>query len=186
MLSFIISNALIVANAAMGVQSVTTEKLTVDLKYSKSISQAQELTATGMPQTVSRDSVTVNVAQVVQTTFLRSQNATQSLPASSSALVNAAMPYIGMHWDCTAVVEQALRDLGYSIGDVGPMNFDSVGTVFYDPSQVQAGDIMMRPGHVTIYAGNGMSIQGGFGFGGVVYTDWGADPNEYVAFVRIG
>lgn len=105
--------------------------------------------------------------------------------AGNSALVASALKYVGAPWDCTLLVEQALRDLGYSIGDVGPMGFGGVGTVFYDPSAVQAGDIMMRGGHVAIYAGDGMSVQGGFGFGGVVYNSW-EGPSAYTAFVRVG
>jgi cell wall-associated NlpC family hydrolase len=185
MLSFIISNAIIVANAAMGVSPVTTEKMTVDLQNPKGIVQAQELVVTGAAQTVSRDAITVNVTPVAQYASLGSQIATQSLPASSSALVNSALKYVGYGWDCTMLVEQALRDLGYSIGDVGPMGFGSVGTVFYDPNQVQPGDIMMRGGHVAIWAGDGMSVQGGFGFGGVVYNSW-EGPGSYSAFVRLG
>lgn len=185
MLSFIISNALIVANAAMGVSPVTTEKFTADLNYQKIVAQAQELTTTGNPQVVSRDAITVELAPVRQTVIQHSQIGSQSLPASSSALVNAAMKYIGMYWDCTAVVEQALKDLGYSVRDEAPMGFGGYGTVFYDPSQVRPGDIMMRPGHVAIAAENGMSVQGGFGFGGVVYTNWQATAEYYTAFVRL-
>lgn len=185
MLSFIISNALIVANAAMGVQAVTTEKLTVDLDYQKVIVQAQELTATGTALTAVRDDITINVEPVYQKTSLSSQIGSQSLPASNSALVNSAMKYLGANWDCTALVEQALRDLGYSVADLAPMQFDQFGTVFYDPNQVQPGDIMMRGGHVAIWAGDGMSVQGGFGFGGVVYNSW-EGPANYTAFVRLG
>lgn len=100
-------------------------------------------------------------------------------------LVGNAMKYIGMSWDCTALVEQALRDMGYSVGDLGPMGFGGYGTVFYNPADVQAGDIMMRGGHVAIYAGDGMSVQGGFGFGGVVLNSW-EGPASYTAFVRVG
>lgn len=185
MLSFIISNAIIVTQALTGMTPCSLESR----DYSDYMNQAnvQSITTTSeTPQDVQRDGVTVTEAPRVQTSILRSQIATQSLPASNSAIVAAASKYVGMNWDCTAVIEQALRDIGYSIGDVGPMNFGSVGTVFYDPSQVQAGDIMMRPGHVALYAGNGMSIQGGFGFGGVVYTDWQATPQYYTAFVRLG
>jgi cell wall-associated NlpC family hydrolase len=103
----------------------------------------------------------------------------------NSALVNSALKYLGSGWDCTYLVEQALRDLGYSVPDLGPMQFGSYGTVFHDPSAVQAGDIMMRGGHVAIYAGNGMTVQGGFGFGGVVLNKWDG-PSSYSAFVRVG
>ncbi len=185
MLSFIISNALIVANAAMGVPPVTLHNSTADLGYSNSISQAQELKATGKPLTVSRDDVTVESAPRLQTAVLSSQIVSQSLPASNSVLVGSALKYLGYNWDCTALVEQALRDLGYQVADLAPMQFAQFGTVFYDPSQVQAGDIMMRGGHVAIYAGDGYSVQGGFGFGGVVYNQW-EGPYNYSAFVRIG
>ena len=100
-------------------------------------------------------------------------------------LVGNAMKYIGAHWDCTALVEQALRDMGYGVGDLAPMDFGGYGTVFYNPADVQAGDIMMRPGHVAIYAGDGMTVQGGFGFGGVVLNSW-EGPASYTAFVRVG
>ena len=185
MLSFIISNALIVANAAMGVSPVTPAQPTADLQYSKSIAQAQELTITGSPQVVSRDAVTIELAPTTQTRVSRSQIVSQSLPASNSSVANSAFKYIGSGMDCTALVEQALRDLGYEVADLGPMQFGQFGTVFYDPSQVQAGDIMMRGGHVAIYAGDGYSVQGGFGFGGVVYNQW-EGPSNYAAFVRIG
>lgn len=105
--------------------------------------------------------------------------------AGNNALVASALKYVGAPWDCTALVEQALRDLGYSVGDLGPMGFGQFGTVFYDPASVQPGDIMMRGGHVAIWAGNGMSVQGGFGFGGVVYNSW-EGPSAYTAFVRVG
>jgi cell wall-associated NlpC family hydrolase len=65
------------------------------------------------------------------------------------------------------------------------MEFGQFGTVFYDASAIQPGDIMMRGGHVAIYAGNGMTVQGGFGFGGVVLNSW-EGPANYSAFVRVG
>lgn len=182
MLSFIISNAILVSQALTGMTPATLESR----EYSDYSNQtnAQQLVVTAQSsQDASRDDITINYTPVTQTAFTRSQIVTQSLPASSSALVSSASKYIGMYLDCTAVVEQALRDLGYGIGDVGPTGFGSVGAVFTDPSQVQAGDIMMRGGHVAIYAGDGMTIQGGFGWGGVVYVD--DSPNNYYSFVRL-
>lgn len=130
----------------------------------------------------SRDTVSVIDAPK---TVLASAVKSVPLGASNSSLVNSAMKYLGSHWDCTYLVEQSLRDLGYQVSDLAPMQFGQFGTVFYDPSQVQAGDIMMRGGHVAIYAGDGYSVQGGFGFGGVVYNQW-EGPANYSAFVRIG
>jgi hypothetical protein len=182
MLSFLISNALIVANAAMGVPPVTLHNSTADRDYQKIVSQAQTLESSGTAQVVLRDNVTVIEAPAIQVASFGSQIAAQSLPASSSSLVAAASKYIGVIWDCTRLVEQSLRDTGHQIGDVGPMGFGGVGTVFYDRSQVQPGDIMMRSGHVAIYAGDGIAIQGGYDGHVAVATD---SPSRYSAFVRV-
>ncbi|GAB2815467.1 hypothetical protein GCM10027022_01890 [Alpinimonas psychrophila] len=107
-----------------------------------------------------------------------------SIP-SNSALLSAALSLVGMSGDCTMLVESALRLLGYQVGDLGPMGFGGYGTVFYDPSQVQPGDIMMRGGHVAIYAAPGLAVQGGIGFMSYL-TSVASNPAEYVAFVRVG
>ena len=182
MLSFIISNALIVANAAMGVPPVTLQNSTVDLDYQKIVSQAQVLNVTGTAQDASRDNITVGIQPVLQNAMLGSQIASQSLPAVNSSLVAAASKYVGMRWDCTRVIEQALNDIGIPIGDVNPMGFGGVGTVFYDKSQVQPGDIMMRGGHVALYVGNGVTIQGGYNGVVAIVND---SPAFYGAFVRL-
>ena len=104
---------------------------------------------------------------------------------SNSALLNSALNLIGMPGDCTAFVEQALRNIGYDVPDLGPMQFGGYGTVFSDPDQVQPGDIMMRGNHVAIYAGSGLAAQGGIG-GTSVLTSIAADPHSYALFVRVG
>ena len=105
--------------------------------------------------------------------------------ASNSALLSAALSLVGMSGDCTMLVESALRLLGYEVGDLAPMGFGGYGTVFHDPSQVQPGDIMMRGGHVAIYAGPGLAVQGGIGFMSYL-TSVASNPAEYSAFVRVG
>lgn len=180
MLSFIISNALIVANAAMGVPPVTLQNSTADLDYQKIVSQAQELTASGTAQDASRDAVTVASVPVPIRTVLTSQIPTQGFNVN---LVASALKYVGVGWDCTMLVEQALRDIGISIGDVGPMGFGGVGTVFSDPNQVQAGDIMMRGGHVAIYMGNNVAIHGGYNGTVAIAT---TSPREFYSFVHVG
>ena len=184
MLSFIISNAILVSQALTGMTPVALESREIS-NYSNQSNAQSLLVSSEASQDAARDDVTVNYVPVTQTAVLRSQIVAQSLPASNSSLVNSALKYLGYNWDCTALVEQALRDLGYQVSDLAPMQFGQFGTVFYDPSQVQAGDIMMRGGHVAIYAGDGYSVQGGFGFGGVVYNQW-EGPSNYAAFVRIG
>jgi cell wall-associated NlpC family hydrolase len=105
--------------------------------------------------------------------------------ASNSALLSAALSLVGMSGDCTMLVESALRQIGYQVGDLGPMGFGGYGTTFYDPSQVQPGDIMMRGGHVAIYAGPGLAVQGGIGYMSYL-TSVASNPAEYAAFVRVG
>jgi cell wall-associated NlpC family hydrolase len=180
MLSFIISNVLIVANAAMGVPPVTLQNSTADLDYQAIVSQAQTLTSSGTAQDASRDDITTGSTPVPIRTVIIAQMPTQGV---NSALVNSAFKYIGVvGWDCTMLVEQSLRDLGKSVPDLAPMGFGSYGEVFSDPNQVQPGDIMMRSGHVAIYAGNGMAIHGGYhGIVQVVPTS----PSEFYEFVRI-
>lgn len=184
MLSFILSNTLICSNALLGLTPATLEN---DAVFSDYLNQAtsQSITIDSQtPQAVHRDAFTVNDAPVVQTTVLRSQIVPQSLPASNSAVANSAMKYSGFSgWDCTMLVEQSLRDLGYSVGDIGTMSFSAYGSTFYDPSAVQAGDIMMRPSHVAIYLGNGIAIHGGYN-GRVVIVP--TSPTEFGAFVRVG
>lgn len=105
--------------------------------------------------------------------------------ALGESLLNAAMSQLGAVEDCTALVENSLRYLGYSAGDLGPMQFYGYGSVV-DPANARAGDIMMRPGHVAVYAGNGMAVHGGFGWqNGVTYTDWDSNPYNYSAIIRL-
>jgi len=182
MLSFLISNAIIVSQALTGMTPGTLESR----EYSYYLNQQQSQTITVTSQAslkAPRDGFTVEDAPVLQLASLRSQTVTQSLPASSSSLVSSAMKYLGAFADCTWLVEQALRDIGYGIGDVGPTGFGSVGVVFYDSSQVQPGDIMMRGGHVAIYAGDGVAVQGGWNGSVALVAD---SPNNYGSFVRIG
>ena len=143
------------------------------------------IVASSVSGDVSRDGVTVSSAPAYSGTVVRPVSV---VPAGggNGTLLGSALKYVGSGWDCTLLVEQALRDMGYSVGDIGPMNFGGYGTVFTDSASVQPGDIMMRGGHVAIYAGNGMAVHGGYN-GRVVYTDGNiSNPYSYGTFVRVG
>jgi cell wall-associated NlpC family hydrolase len=100
----------------------------------------------------------------------------------NAGLLGAAMAQLGTYQDCTSLVENSLRAIGYSVPDLGPMGFAGYGARV-DPSQVQPGDIMMRGGHVSIYAGNGSAVHGGWR-GSVVLTAQDANPYNYSIIVR--
>ena len=181
MLSFIISNAILVSQALTGMTPAALESRDIYNYVNKVQTQSMVVTAEAS-EDASRDDVTITYAPVTQLAARSSQIVTQSLPVSNSSLANSAMKYVGLGWDCTMLVEQALRDIGYGIGDVGPMGFGSVGISFSNPNEIQPGDIMMRGGHVAIYVGDGLAVHGGYnGRVAVVATS----PSEFYSFVRL-
>ena len=76
----------------------------------------------------------------------------------NAIMVSSAYAQIGMIQDCTRLVENALNAAGISVGDLGPMQFMNYGAVVTDP---QPGDMVMQPGHVAIYVGNGQVLSSG-------------------------
>lgn len=75
-----------------------------------------------------------------------------------AALVASAYAQIGATQDCTILVEVALRSIGKAVGDLGPTQFYQYGTVVSTPAP---GDLVIRPGHIGIYVGNGQVISSG-------------------------
>lgn len=106
-----------------------------------------------------------------------------STGVNSSSLLAAARSQIGWAQDCTALVENALRALGYSVGDLGPMGFAGLG-VNVPVSEARAGDILVRGGHVAVYAGGGVAVHGGFN-GTTVETSIDGDPSGFWVAVRL-
>lgn len=76
----------------------------------------------------------------------------------NAAMVSAAYAQLGVTQDCTAMVEKALGAAGIPVGDLGPMQFMNFGSVVGAP---QPGDMVVQPGHVGIYVGNGQVLSGG-------------------------
>lgn len=127
----------------------------------------------------------VYVAPVSNATFAQTAAPIPAAAASAvgSTLLEAARSQLGQAQDCTSMVERALRAIGIAIGDVGPMGFAGVG-VQVSADDAQPGDIMMRSGHVAIYAGNGVAVHGGFG-GSTVESASDGNPHAYAMIVRV-
>lgn len=185
------------AAAKAAAEKLAAEKAEAERKEAESVAQQA---AVAQAQEVAR--VTAQRAAAYQvaapttqwnSTAVTAQSATPTVagnsvpvanaPASSgigAGLVAAAYNQIGIDQDCTAMVEKALRSVGKNVGDLAPLDFYRYGTVVTNP---QPGDLMIRPGHVAIYVGNGMAISGGFNGG---HTE--LHPASYLAgsvFVRV-
>lgn len=92
--------------------------------------------------------------------------ATVDLPAGAGAsgLVDAAVAQLGVYQDCTALVEKALRAIGFGVGDLGTQvwEYAQYGQIVTDGAYAP-GDILIWSGrHVAIYIGNGQAVHGGF------------------------
>lgn len=101
---------------------------------------------------------------------------------SNGGLAGAALAQLGVAQDCTAMVENALRSIGIPVGDLGPAQFAQFGTSVGD---IQAGDILIYPGHVAIAISPTEAVHGGLngmntGIAGVNV------PSAPIQIVRVG
>ena len=135
-----------------------------------------------IPSVIVFDQVEIEIAPA-PVAIVQAPSAAPLPSYNGGGLLAAARSQLGWGQDCTALVENSLRMLGYRVGDLGPMGFASYGVVV-DHSQAQPGDIMMRGGHVAIYAGNGVAIHGGFN-GSTVETSIDGNPYNYAVIVRL-
>lgn len=149
------------------------------------VAKATTATATTTPAAANTTTATTTATGKAAATTTTVATAVAPVPASGnvSAFVQAALAQLGDRQDCTALVERSLRAIGYTVGDLGPMGFGGYGHAV-DKSEAQYGDIMMRPGHVSIYLGNGQSVDGGYlGYQTVVMAD---SPYKYTTIIRLG
>jgi LysM repeat protein len=77
---------------------------------------------------------------------------------TGAAILASAYGQLGATQDCTAMVEQALRSVGKSVGDLAPGQFYQYGTTVGTPAP---GDLVITAGHVGVYAGDGQVVSGG-------------------------
>ncbi|MCB1274753.1 MAG: C40 family peptidase [Leucobacter sp.] len=105
----------------------------------------------------------------------------------ASGLVGAALAQLGDYQDCTAVVERALRAIGYPVGDLGTLTgqYTPYGKLVTSGGYA-AGDILIWPGnHVAIYIGNGQAVHGGWN-GTTVIAGLSTIHGYPSAVVRVG
>lgn len=76
----------------------------------------------------------------------------------NSTMVSAAYAQLGLIQDCTRLVEKALGAAGIPVGDLAPMQFMNYGSTVSAP---QPGDMVIQPGHIGIYVGNGQVLSSG-------------------------
>jgi len=173
----------ITATPAYGIEFHQSNQAEVQEVKTDSRDKVQTIEIVSVVQPLAQRSEVTVVEASVAVEPVRTQPISTSLPGNQG-LLGAALAQIGWAEDCTALVENALRAIGHQVPDVGPMQFMQYG-VQVDASQIQPGDIMIRSGHVAIYAGNGTAVHGGFG-GRVVLTSTDSDPYSYHAIIRIG
>ena len=165
-----------VASAAVAVPTDEPEETTTAADTSSSSTEASSSDSTGSSSSASTPApapATGNVQQVMLSYL-------QSMLGS-----------YGM--DCTDYVQNALAAAGLTTArldggyDYGVGDFTQFGTQI-DPSQAQAGDIMIKDGyHVSVYAGGGQAYHGGWNGAkdDNVLTSYQGDPYFYDVIIRV-
>ncbi len=128
-----------------------------------------------------KETADTSVSTESNTSNLNSFSAVGSY-SGANAIYNAALAQVGRYQDCTMLVTNSLAAAGiYFHG--WPNEYYSLGTVV-SASQALPGDILIYPGHVAIYIGNGMAVHGGWnGNQTVIYSAYTNSGSP--TFVRV-
>lgn len=154
---------------ASQVQAPLTADATIQISFERPIVETTPAPVLKAPEPVVETAKAAVPAAFVTTPAPASAKVTVTPPAPAptpapaagdinSIMVSSAYAQIGMIQDCTRLVENALNAAGIPVGDLGPMQFMNYGTVVTDPLP---GDMVMQPGHVGIYVGNGQVLSSG-------------------------
>ncbi|MCO4253629.1 NlpC/P60 family protein [Pseudarthrobacter raffinosi] len=152
---------------ASQIQAPLTADATIQISFERPVVETTPAPVVEAPKPVVVAAKAAAPAAAVTTPAPASAKVTVTPPAPAPApaagdinsiMVSSAYAQIGMIQDCTRLVENALNAAGIPVGDLGPMQFMNYGTVVTDP---QPGDMVMQPGHVGIYVGNGQVLSSG-------------------------
>lgn len=180
-----ISEPLVVASAPLTVPEtavVSFERVGLtSVKYVPPVVEAPvvEVLATPTPQTSTAPApavaaaptqytapqpATVYTAQAAPVVAAQAPVAPAAPAAGNGGLLGSAYSQLGVAQDCTRMVENALASIGRPVGDLGPAQFLSVGTIVSGPPQ--PGDILVYGNsHVAIAASSTTAIHGGWNGG---------------------
>lgn len=148
------------------------------------VAEVESLAASNAPIKVSEqvaadDAVVVTEVETVTAEVVQERNAV----ATGQGLIDYGMQFLGVPYvwgassptafDCSGFVSYVYASIGVSIPHQSSAIRNMEGVSVVSASEAQAGDIMWWPGHVGLYAGDGMVLESVPG--GVTYRAvWGS------------
>ncbi|MDK8238028.1 C40 family peptidase [Actinomyces urogenitalis] len=148
------------------------------------VAEAESLAASNAPIKVSEqvaadDAAVVTEVETVTAEVVQERNAV----ATGQGLIDYGMQFLGIPYvwgassptafDCSGFVSYVYASIGVSIPHQSSAIRNMAGASVVSASEAQAGDIMWWPGHVGLYAGDGMVLESVPG--GVTYRAvWGS------------
>ncbi|MCI7456514.1 C40 family peptidase [Actinomyces urogenitalis] len=134
------------------------------------VAEAESLAASNAPIKVSEqvaadDAAVVTEVETVTAEVVQERNAV----ATGQGLIDYGMQFLGVPYvwgassptafDCSGFVSYVYASIGVSIPHQSSAIRNMAGASVVSASEAQAGDIMWWPGHVGLYAGDGMVLE---------------------------
>ncbi|MGF0118019.1 C40 family peptidase [Promicromonospora sp. Marseille-Q5078] len=172
---------------------VDVEKVTAKIVADAEITPAPEPEPEPVVEEVVADTTSDVASRTTDTASRSEEREAVEVPASAngSAIVSIAMRYVGVPYvsggtspsgfDCSGLTQYVYGQAGISLPRTSSAQ-RYAGTVV-SASEAQAGDLIWTPGHVAIYAGDGMQIDAPKPGDVVKYRAiWQSNPT----FIRVG